>query len=194
MFVAVGAADGTDAYIVTSSDGATWIERANPKNVKLLGVAWSPRLRRFLAVGESDGVDAYMIGSSNGTAWTEIANPKNIPLNAVMWGQYAFVAVGQIEVSFDSYIVRSDNGTSVAESPNPGTLDLNAVASSGVLIVARGSYEQLSSKDWGRTWRLYDLDDSGGAATWGMCFDGRRYVAVGAALGSEALILTSLGR
>jgi hypothetical protein len=30
--VAVGAADGTDAYVATSPDGITWTERANPKN------------------------------------------------------------------------------------------------------------------------------------------------------------------
>jgi hypothetical protein len=30
LFVAVGDADGVDAYIVTSPDGLTWTERANP--------------------------------------------------------------------------------------------------------------------------------------------------------------------
>lgn len=59
--VAVGNGDGTDAYIVTSSDGETWIERPNPKNISLASLAWSGRF--FVAVGGPDGADAYIIRS-----------------------------------------------------------------------------------------------------------------------------------
>ena len=39
----------------------TWTERANPKNIPLYGVAWSPTLGMFVAVGDPDGTDVYIV-------------------------------------------------------------------------------------------------------------------------------------
>ena len=39
----------------------TWTERANPKNIRLRGVAWSPTLGMFVVVGYNDGTDAYIV-------------------------------------------------------------------------------------------------------------------------------------
>jgi hypothetical protein len=69
LFVAVGQADGGDAYIVTSPDGVTWTERANPANKFLFAVTWDGSL--LVAAGESTGTSPYIITSSDGVTWTQ---------------------------------------------------------------------------------------------------------------------------
>jgi hypothetical protein len=205
MFVLVGAADGSDAYMLTSANGTTLTERSNPQNITLRGVAYSPKLNRLVAVGFTDvgggGAPfvAYVVYSDNGLSWS-LANvsgeSSDNSLLAVVWAEFAFVAVGQASAA-TNYMIRSENGQDFTKKANPFTSDLNAIATSGVLLVARGVTDNtpmISSRDWGLTWRIYDSDASGGADTNGLCWDGKRYVAVGAALGSQALIVTSLGR
>ena len=104
LFVAVGAADGIDAYVITSPNGITWTERANPKNVLLNAVAWNGSL--FVAVGVADGTDAYVITSPDGIIWTERANPKSVVLDAVAWNGSLFVAVGGADGT-DAYLITS---------------------------------------------------------------------------------------
>ncbi len=105
LFVAVGVADGVDAYIVTSPDGITWTEQANPKNFDLNAIAWNGSL--FVAVGLADGVDAYIVTSPDGITWTERVNPKNLLLNAIAWNGSLFVAVGDADGATDTYIITS---------------------------------------------------------------------------------------
>lgn len=125
-WVAVGAADGTDAYIVTSPDGLTWTERANPKNFFLSTVAFNGTT--LVAVGAADGTDAYIVTSTDGLTWTERANPKNITLGGVCWSESLglFVAVGYPDGT-DAYILTSPDGLSWTERANPKNVHLYAV-------------------------------------------------------------------
>ena len=76
LWCAVGVADGVDAYIVTSPDGITWTEQANPLNTDLHAITWSPTLGLFCAVGDRF-IDTYIVTSPDGVVWTEQANPAN---------------------------------------------------------------------------------------------------------------------
>jgi len=201
LFVLVGDADGTDAYILTSTNGTTLVERSNPQNIALNAVAWSAAFNRVVAVGDSTGAGPYkpyVIWSDGAITWnnaTVETKSESLALLAVSAVREGFVAVGQGEASADTYIERSLDGKTYAEVAAPSVDDMNCLATSGVLVYARGSFASISSRDSGRTWRDYGSEDeTGGADTWGLCWSGHRYVGVGAALGSEALILTSLAR
>jgi hypothetical protein len=132
--VAVGSADGTDAYIVTSEDGVTWEERANPKNFNLLGVCWGGGL--FVAVGAQDGTDAYIVTSEDGVTWEERANSYTGTLNDVTFGGGVYVAVGN---DIDD-ILYSANGTtwSISDQNETG-LPLYSVAWNGTIFCAVGA-------------------------------------------------------
>ena len=124
LFVAVGFADGTDAYLITSPDGITWTERANPKNETLLYVTYGNSL--FVAVGFFDGTDAYLVTSPDGITWTERANPKNVTLRAVAYGAGLFVAVGSADGT-DAYLVTSPDGITWTERANPKNVQIEGV-------------------------------------------------------------------
>ncbi len=116
--VAVGVADGTDAYILygTNTLGMSLTEASNPKNFNLHDVALSSST--YVAVGNADGTDAYVVTSTNGSAWTERANPKNFTLLSVDANVNTVVAVGQNDGT-DAYVIRStDNGSTWAEIAN----------------------------------------------------------------------------
>lgn len=94
LFVAVGDADGTDAYLVTSPDGITWTERSNPKNIHLLGITYGNGV--LVAVGLYDGTDAYFITSPDGITWTERSNPHTTAstnMKAVVYTGKEFIAI-----------------------------------------------------------------------------------------------------
>lgn len=155
LFVAVGEADGGDAYIVTSPDGVTWTERSNPKNRALNSVAYGNGL--FVAVGDADGTDAYILTSTNGTSWTERGNPKNFRLNSVVYGNSLFVAVGDDDGA-DAYIVTSTDGVAWTERSNPKNFELFGVGFGNNIFTAVGNDDRfdvdayvLSSTD-GITW------------------------------------------
>ena len=137
IFVAVGVADGADAYIVTSPDGITWTERANPKNYILRSVIWNGSI--FVAVGYPDGTDAYIVTSPDGITWTERANPKNFQLRSVTWSSSRsfFLAVGAADGT-GAYMVTSLDGITWTERPNPKNFDLNEVTWNGSIFVAVG--------------------------------------------------------
>lgn len=140
--VAVGVADGADAYIVRSTDGgATWTEVANAKNISLLGICYGAGT--FVAVGGADGADAYILTSTDGGAsWTEQANPKNFALNDVVWcaGLGLFVAVGVADGA-DAYVVTSPTGAVWTERSNAKNLGLYGVAWNGKMLAAVGAAE-----------------------------------------------------
>jgi len=161
LFVAVGAADGVDGYILTSSDGYRWTERAGgAKNVTLNGVAWSPSLTLFVAVGENDGGDSYIVTSPDGTTWTERASPSVEGMNDVTWSVdlSLFCAVGDDDGA-DATIYTSSNGTAWTERANGLAFDLFAVTWSPALTLfcavgqnnAGGSPYIITSPD-GTTW------------------------------------------
>lgn len=73
ILIAVGDADGSDAYIVTAPyPHGTWTERANPKNVALIKIATNG-LGTSIAVGANDGSDVYTVKTTNGTSFSEIS-------------------------------------------------------------------------------------------------------------------------
>jgi hypothetical protein len=113
--VAVGVADGTDAYLITSPDGITWTERTNPKNSTLLSLAFGSGV--FVAVGATDVTDAYLVTSPDGITWTERSNPKNFSLYAVTYVTNVFVAVGNQDGA-DAYILTSGLLFTAAEIGN----------------------------------------------------------------------------
>ncbi len=131
-WVAVGNADGGDAYILLSKDrGVIWAEQTNPRNETLNGVDHDGSAL-FVAVGTIDaGGDAYIISSADGEIWAEETNPKGFNLNAVAHDQSGlWVAVGRADGT-DAYIVTSVDGSAWNEQTNPKNLDLNAVAYDG---------------------------------------------------------------
>ncbi len=151
IMVAVGDADGADAYIV--SGAMNWLnsaptERANAKNVALSGICYSADLGLFVAVGAADGADAYVVTSPDGTNWTERANPQNVTLNHVCWSKALaqFVAVGMNTggANTSPYIVTSPDGTNwtqrnYATGFSGGTWDLYGVAASPDCVIASGT-------------------------------------------------------
>ena len=197
LFAAVGEADGTDAYIITSLDGATWTERSNPKNFALYGVAWGNSL--FVAVGASDGVDSYILTSPDGITWTERAPTiaKTIALRSVVWSSSLalFVAVGDADGT-DSYILTSPDGTTWTErAPAVAkNIGLNAVAWSGSLLCAVGDADGtdaylLTSTD-GITWteRANPKNFALNSVVWRVT----KWIAAGVADGTDAYAVTSL--
>jgi hypothetical protein len=190
IFVAVGDADGTDAYIVTSSDGITWTERSNPKNFRLKSAVRSGSI--FVAVGEADGTDAYIITSSDGTTWTERSNPKNVQLNSVTWSGSIFVAVG-LGDGTDAYIVTSSDGITWTERSNPKNIGLNGITWSGSLFVAVGSNDGtdayiITSSD-GTTWT--ERSNPKGANLFAIAWNGSIFAALGPFDGTDTYIVTS---
>ncbi len=138
QFVAVGAADGVDAYILTSPDGITWTEQVNPKSLDLGSVSWSGT--QFVAVGSPDATDAYIITSPDGIAWTERANPKALDLYSVCWSGTQFVAMGaQSSAAMGAYALKSLDGITWTELANPKNQALFSVCWSGTHFIAVGS-------------------------------------------------------
>jgi hypothetical protein len=132
LLVAVGGADGADAYVVTSTDLVTWTERANPKNFDLKSVAHDG-YGLFAASGSPDGTDAYMISSSDGITWSEVANPKNFGLEGITFGQGSdlWVAAGAPDGT-DAYVVHSSDGSLYTEASNPRNTQLSGIATSEI--------------------------------------------------------------
>ena len=190
LFVAVGAADGTDSYIVTSSDGATWTEQSNPSNFILYSVAWSGTL--FVAVGATTLAADYIITSSDGITWSAQNSPKNFILYSVTYGNSIFVAVGAADGT-DAYIVTSSDGITWTESANPKNFQLEGVTWSGTLFVAVGAADGtdayvITSAD-GVTWT--EKTNPKNFALYSVTYGNSLYVAVGAADGTDAYVITS---
>ena len=194
IFVAVGVADGTNAYIITSSDGIFWTERANPKNFDLYSVTWGNGL--FVAVGAADGTDSYILTSPDGTTWTERAPTvaKNVILFGITWNGSIFVAVGAADGT-DAYILTSSDGTTWTERANPKNVTLRSVTWSGSLFVAVGHGDGVdayivTSPD-GTTWteRSNASNTALHAVLWVPVL--KLFVAGGATIATSAYFLTS---
>jgi hypothetical protein len=98
LFIAVGQADGGDAYIITSPDGITWTERANAANRNLYAVGWDETNTLATAVGAGGGGNSYILTSPDGVTWTQRTNTAiyNESLSDVIWcdSLSLWVAVG----------------------------------------------------------------------------------------------------
>lgn len=196
QFVAVGSPDGTDAYIITSPDGIVWTEQTNPKSFTLYGVAWGNNL--FVAVGDVDGTDAYTLSSVDGVTWVERSNPKNYPLLSVEYGGAAgsekFIAVG-LSDGVDTYAV-DGSGVSWSEMTMPhnrGAKNITYSDTLGVWVLvgppdSAGAYILTSAE--GTNW--YYRSNPKAFHLYRVLFGGGVLVAVGAADGTDAYIITSL--
>jgi len=188
QFVAVGDADGTDAYIITSSDGIKWVEQSNPKNFNLYGIIYAGG--QFVAVGQADGTDAYIITSSDGITWTERANPKNFDLYDITYAGGQFVAVGQADGT-DTYIITSSDGITWTERANPKNLTLSGVTFGNGIFVAVGGTDLtdayiVTSSD-GITWT--ERSNPGNADLYGITYGHGQFIAVGASSVPDVLYM-----
>lgn len=205
ILVAVGAADGTDSYIVTSANhGQTWTERAPTvaKNITLNDVYWHSSFSLFIAVGNADGTDAYLLTSPDGITWTERANPKNIALNSVgrAWWDGKAVAVGNADGT-DSYIITSADGITWTERAPTVAKNINLNGLGDVPSPGAGGNVAVGVADGTDAYLLRTID----AVTWTEVANAKNialnaavysstlqyFVAVGAADGTDAYILTS---
>lgn len=101
IFCAVGVRDPeTDAMILTSEDGITWVEQTVPADVLyLFDVAWSETLGIWCAVGLDDSSDLITCTSSDGITWTRhamgITNVQVDGFFGIGEGDGVFVATGE---------------------------------------------------------------------------------------------------
>jgi hypothetical protein len=189
---------GASGYLITSLDGTTWTERANPVKILLAGGVHVANLSLFVIVGFADGTDAYILTSPDGITWTERSNPKNFNLTSVAWSPSLslFCAAGFADGA-DAYLVTSPDGVTWTERSNPKNFGLFSIAWSSdlSLFVAVGDSDGVDSyiitSPDGITWteranpKNFDLN----GVTWSEDLD--LFVAVGGADGTDAYIITS---
>ena len=200
LWVAVGDADGTDSYIITSSNGVDWIEQAPTvaKNLRLNSVAYGGGI--FVAVGWADGTDGYILTSTDGATWTERGNPDNRILYGVTYDgtNSQFIAVGNADAT-DAYIITSPNGTTWTERSNAKQGTLRGVVEGGGVLVAVGDVTAasdayiLTSTD-GATWTERSNPSAQGlnSVAYGVVAGAGLFVAVGQNGGlGQARIMTS---
>lgn len=123
MWLVVGDTDGTDALLVYTLDGRTWVAKTNPKNIILNAVLYDVSNNLWIAAGNADGSDTYIITSSdpvNGS-FSEQTAPKNSGVNALATDDNGTtLGVGENDGS-DMYVVRTTNGTSWSEISGVGS-------------------------------------------------------------------------
>src|SRR3990167_4057146 len=108
LWIAGGAADGSDGYLLTSADYVTWTERANPVNFAINGIVETGALMLFC--GAADGTRPYIGKSSNGTAWTQLTTyapghaAKNFALNGLCFTGAMVMMVGAADGT-DAYLL-----------------------------------------------------------------------------------------
>ena len=102
------AADGTDAYLLTSADYVTWTERANPANFAINGLLETGAALLFC--GAADGTRPYIGKSSNGTSWSQLSTyapghaAKNFALNGLCFTGAMVVMAGAADGT-DAYLL-----------------------------------------------------------------------------------------
>lgn len=116
IFVALGTADGSDTFIISSTDitaGAT--ERSAPANILVEHVAFGAV--NFVAGGAWDGTQPYVIRSSDGESWSQSAvagAPTDSEVNGLAYGNSMFLmATNSTSSSTDKKLWQSlDDGIS----------------------------------------------------------------------------------
>jgi len=168
LWIAVGAFDGTDCYILTSAEPpGIWTERSNPLTGGSLGDITSNGSGLIVAVGTSDSGDAMVITSTDGINWTQQSNPLNDSLFDVCHGNGLFVAVGGYP---DPKIMTSPDGiTWTIRNPAAGISgNINAVCFNGSVFCAVGNDGEIQTSVDGIIWTirstLYGYDLFGVAA------------------------------
>jgi hypothetical protein len=212
-FVAVGEADGSDAYLITSPDGVVWTERTNPLNMALIGACvgyvGSPEQARVVAVGARDsgspGPFTYVATSDDhGVTWTNRSIQNSLQqLFAVAWSDelQLFAAVGPGSLGQDSYLVTSPDGITWTLRSNPsnvGLLDIAwsqdlglfcAVGSQTFTSPSMGAYIITSPDGVNWTQQANPKNFTLGGVAWAR--DDGLFIACGLPDGTDAYLLTS---
>jgi hypothetical protein len=193
---AVGALDGTDAYMLRSlSPAGEWTEMSNSKNANLYGIA-SNGTGTLAAVGSFDGVDTYIVSSTNnGDTWTERTGPNAALLWGLVYANSLFVGVG--ELSGAPAISTSPDGTTWTARTAPGTERLYAIAYSPTLnlfcaVGEDGADLGIMTSSDGITW-TERANSIGGADALSLCWSEflGLFVLVGYDTGTYPLVATS---
>jgi hypothetical protein len=206
IYVAVGDnASSGDSLILTSPDGITWTERANPViALELQGVCWTGEL--FVAVGQaalaSPTEGAYVITSADGITWTTRTNPENVNLTSVASnGRGLVVAVGDYNsASQNAYIIGSSDGgitwEELEHQSQGASTQLNGIVWNGSIFVAVGNWNGSNSDAFiatsadGLVWS--EKPNPKQSSLSGVCWNGNAFLAVGVADGTDAYIIKSL--
>jgi hypothetical protein len=200
QLVAVGSNDGADAYILSSFDGSTWSEQANPTNNILRGIVWCPSLSLWIAVGYNQVVtNDYIITSPDSSTWTSQASPHFSGLWDVAWSEETgvAVAVGAYDVNSKGVVTSTDGATWVAKD-TPKAFTLTGVDYSPALNmfcavgVADGTDAYLIiSTDDGETWteQTNPKNVALNSIVWSVRY--QLWIAVGASDGGDSYVITS---
>lgn len=188
-WIAVGDADGTDAYIinVAGRPSGTWAERTNPKNFKLNAVE-DNGAGLVIAAGVHDGTDIYAVKSTDGgDTWSEISIPGSAGefVNDIAYGTPGgspmWVAVGG---DGSNHIVWwSTDGDTWTKGTVNGTYDgvgFRSVVWSGSAFVTAGpdagsSDGEIARSTDGKTFNYVTEIEQGG---WDLCADPIHHVVI----------------
>jgi hypothetical protein len=137
-FIAFGDADGTDGYLLRSTNGTTWAEIANAKNFALNAGAVNGAT--VVLVGPADGTDTYILRSTDsGATFSEIANTGNTTMNGIVFTGGLFVAVGEVLTGNPKISTSPTGATWTNRTPAVAQATaLNAVGWDGTRLVAVG--------------------------------------------------------
>ncbi len=198
IFVAVGQADGTDAYILTSPTGITWtkiVPVTTPHNFDLVGITYGDGL--FVAVGVADGTRAYILTSPDGVTWTKrtATIDRDWDLKDVAYGNGVYVAVGDASGATlaRTYMLSSPDGITWTEvfAPTNNNTDLNSVTWGNGLFVAVGNGSYILTSLDGKTW-VEEFSETGAGVNYeSVIYGNDLYVVVGTADGTNPGISTS---
>ena len=137
-FLALGGA----ASLLTSMDGATWLNRTAVTEDSLLGVTYGGG--RFVGVGYAGEV----VTSTNGVVWSRALTPTNLFLRGVAFGNGRFVAIGE----YGTGLLFSTNGIDWVLRSRPSG-NIQAVTYGGGQFLAVGYGVILASSD-GENWAI----------------------------------------
>ena len=179
---ALGITDGTDTYMVTSTDAVTWTEKAHGTGTTFMnGIIFAESL--WVAVGNADGGDSKIITATSATGtWTERTSPTDSRLSDITHGNGVFVAVGNAEGA-EPFAVYSLNGTTSwtrgIVTSIPADLLIDVAYGAGVFC-AVGQTLVMSSSDDGVNWtdRTSSLPRSTEIMN-SIIWDGAQFVALG---------------
>lgn len=185
-YFAVGAPDGTNAYIVQGdAAGNVWLEENPNKNIQLNAIACNATI--MVAVGNADGTDAYIVTSGGNGTWTERANPKNVDLHCVCWSEFLglFVALGKHDGG-DYYIITSPDGVNWTEQVGPTGFNAGSrftgVAWSPKLTLFAACFSTngaVAISADAINWSFPSTNPFGAGELDGICWDGAYFVVVG---------------
>ena len=183
LFVAVGAFDGFDNYVVTSPDGTAWTERVatttGPTGT-LADVIFAPEINLWLAMA-ADG--SRTLTSPDGIVWTTRATA--FPgLTALAWNGQFFVMIG-VATGTKAFIATSPDGIVWTTRNNPKNVALLDVVWNGNIFVAVGQGDGakayiVTSKDGANWTEQQNFDSSiGDKSLSGVAWNGKHFVATG---------------